>query len=235
MKNITLHYAPDNASLIIRIILEELQLPYTAVLVDRSKDEQNSQSYLALNPAGLIPVCIIDGEAITETAAIAMTIGERSASSLVLSPDHPQRAQFLRWLFFVANTIHSDLRQVFYANKYVGDNAAAQVEFRQCARERLAGNLTILETQYKTAATGYLFGDDPCVIDIYLALCLRWLQLYPSAERGTFTLTAYPSISKMFAVLQRRPAVIKACASEGITGHVFTNADFVNPEFGSAI
>ena len=62
MNNITLHYAPDNASLIIRIILEELKLPYTAILVDRAKDEQDSEAYRALNPAGLIPTCVIDGE-----------------------------------------------------------------------------------------------------------------------------------------------------------------------------
>ena len=234
MKNITLHYAPDNASLIIRIILEELNLPYTAVLVDRTRDEQNSQSYLALNPTGLIPTCIIDDETITETAAIAVTICERSHSSMVLSPDHPQRCQFLRWLFFMANTIHSDLRQVFYADKFIGRDVNQQTAFRQRTRVRLAENLTILEGQYKSAGTAYLFGSEPCVIDVYLALSLRWLQLYPTEERGTFTLAGYPSIRTMLSVLQLRPAVVSACAAEGITGEFFTNADSVNPEFGSA-
>lgn len=52
----TLHYAPDNASLIVRRVLEELGLPYRAALVDRRSVQQKSPAYLALNPQGLIPV-----------------------------------------------------------------------------------------------------------------------------------------------------------------------------------
>ncbi|MEY8839828.1 glutathione S-transferase, partial [Cribrihabitans sp. XS_ASV171] len=36
-----LHYAPDNASLIIRLALEEMRLPYQAVLVDRAARAQD--------------------------------------------------------------------------------------------------------------------------------------------------------------------------------------------------
>ena len=37
-----LHYAPDNASLCIRLALEELGLPYETVLVDRATQAQRS-------------------------------------------------------------------------------------------------------------------------------------------------------------------------------------------------
>ena len=36
-----LHYAPDNASLIVRLALEEMGLPYRTVLVDRARREQD--------------------------------------------------------------------------------------------------------------------------------------------------------------------------------------------------
>src|SRR5680860_279820 len=36
-----LHYAPDNASLIVRLALEELELPYETRLVDRSVRAQD--------------------------------------------------------------------------------------------------------------------------------------------------------------------------------------------------
>ena len=51
-----LHFAPDNASLCIRLALEELRLPYQTALVDRDINAQRSPAYLALNPNGLIPV-----------------------------------------------------------------------------------------------------------------------------------------------------------------------------------
>ena len=49
-----LHYAPDNASLVIRLVLEELGQPYETVLVDRKAQAQNSPEYRALNPGGLV-------------------------------------------------------------------------------------------------------------------------------------------------------------------------------------
>ena len=54
--NYRLHYAPDNASLIIRLALEEIGVPYETVLVDRRSRAQDTTAYRALNPAGLIPV-----------------------------------------------------------------------------------------------------------------------------------------------------------------------------------
>ena len=54
-----LYYAPDNASLIVRMVLEDLEAEYSTVLVDRSKAEQQSEAYLTLNPNGLIPVCAV--------------------------------------------------------------------------------------------------------------------------------------------------------------------------------
>lgn len=36
-----LHYAPDNASLVIRLVLEDLRLPYETVLVDRRARHRN--------------------------------------------------------------------------------------------------------------------------------------------------------------------------------------------------
>jgi len=48
-------YAPDNASLIVRLTLEEMGAPYRTRLIDRSKQEQRSAAYRDLNPRGLIP------------------------------------------------------------------------------------------------------------------------------------------------------------------------------------
>lgn len=234
MKDIVLYYAPDNASLIVRIILEELSLPYEDVLVDRGKAEQQAEAYLSLNPTGLIPTCVINGATITETAAIALFIAESNSTTMVLPPSHECRSQFFRWLFFVANSIHSDLRQLFYAHKFVGNDEQTQAEYRKTVRQRLNENLSILNGQYAADKTIYLFLDEPCVVDVYLAMSLRWLQLYPSSERGTFKLSEFPALATMANALQQRPSVIKACAAEGITGDLFTRAEPANPAHGSA-
>ena len=83
MQAITLYYAPDNASLIVRMLLEELELVYKTELVDRSAKEQQSERYLHLNPEGLIPVCIINGDPVFETAAILLSLADSSQAFTV--------------------------------------------------------------------------------------------------------------------------------------------------------
>ncbi|MCB2144531.1 MAG: glutathione S-transferase N-terminal domain-containing protein, partial [Rhodobacteraceae bacterium] len=64
-----LHYAPDNASLIVRLVLTELNQPFETALVDRRVRAQDGAAYRALNPNGLIPALETPGGAIFETGA----------------------------------------------------------------------------------------------------------------------------------------------------------------------
>lgn len=233
MTEVSLYYAPDNASLIVRIVLEELGLPYESILVDRSTGAQRSEAFLKLNPSGLIPVCIIDGEVITETAAILLALTELTGSSLTVHNNDSNRAVFLRWLFFLSNTLHAELRHLFYPEKYVGPDQ--RTDYRDRTRARISGHLKILEDQYQQGSHRYLLGENPTVIDIYLAVCLRWLQLYPLADRGWFIVTAYPSLFAMIEWLQQREAVINACQFDGITGKFFTESSDARPREGSAL
>ncbi len=235
MKDITLYYAPDNASLIVRIVLEELNCRYQSVLVDRRFNEQRSEHFLKLNPSGLIPVCVIDNVVITETAAIVLHLAESEGSSLVPVSDNTQRATFLRFLFFLSNTLHADLRQLFYAEKYVGDDVKKQADYRQRVRTRIAGHLRLLETDYALTSQPYFFGSQLTILDIYLAVCLRWLQLYPLIDRGWFEWSDYPALYTMTEALQQRRAVVSACEVDGISGAFFTSAEDANPSNGSAL
>ena len=51
-----LHYALDNPSLIIRLALLEIKVPFETRLVDRRIKEQSSKAFLKFNPYGSIPV-----------------------------------------------------------------------------------------------------------------------------------------------------------------------------------
>ena len=119
-----LHYAPDNASLIVRLALEEAGLPYRSALVDRAARAQDSAAYRALNPTGLIPTLATPQGPISETAAILLWLSEaHPEAGLAPRPGSPLRLPFLKWLFFLSNTAHADLRQVFYPTKYVAPDA----------------------------------------------------------------------------------------------------------------
>jgi len=205
-KLITLYYAPDNASLIVRILLEELGLPYKTVLVDRSKTGQQSAEYLRLNPNGLIPVCVIDDKPIYETAAIVLSLAD-SCNQFNVKSDNKNRPEFLKWLFYLSNSLHTDCRMRFYPEKYAG--AENSEVFKELTWNRLCERLSILDAAYIASDFDYLLGDEPAVIDFYLAVCLRWVQLYP--DKGCLDINAYPALYTMVCKLEGREKVVAAC------------------------
>ncbi len=228
----TLYFAPDNASLIVRIVLEEIGAEYTARSVDRSAREQQSEAYRKLNPNGLIPVCVMDGEPVFETAAIVLSLADRHGE-LAPKADDPTRPGFLKWLFFLSNTVHTDLRMLFYPTQYVGADDAHQQALKSQAWDLLQRHLSQLEHHYAESNGAYLLGPDPSIADIYLGLCLRWPQLYPPSDRGQFNLDEFPALSRMAAELQERPAVVRSFEAEGIPAPCLTDAKYPDGSTGA--
>jgi len=238
-KTIVLYYAPDNASLIIRLLLEELALPYRTILVDRSVNAQKSVEYLKLSPAGLIPVCIIDGEPVFETGAILLTLADGQGKFSISASD-ARRSQFLKWLFFLSNNLHADLRQRFYPEKYAGKDPAALSAFAERTLQRLVERFDVFDSLYVKNTNAYLFGNEPTIIDLYLSVCFRWVQLYPLNEQGRGQENEFPperfkGIAGMVQHLEQRPAIQRACEKEGITGNFFSAPTLADPPEGVAL
>ncbi|MBS9718408.1 glutathione S-transferase family protein [Pseudohalocynthiibacter aestuariivivens] len=227
-----LHYAPDNASLIVRLVLEELAVPYDCVLVDRSKNEQRSPAYLALNPQGLIPVLETPQGPMFETGAILLWLSE-THGYMAPPPRHPERAMFLKWLFFLSNAVHTDLRQMFYTEKYVGSEPIAISGYRELVKERLRKNLSAFDGLVGTAPA-WLGASEPSVLDYYLAACLRWLVLYPIDDPSWFNLSETPNLLTLARNLEIRPAVISAAEAEGLGLTPFSNPTYACPSEGGA-
>lgn len=234
---IVLYYAPDNASLIIRLLLEELELSYRTVLVDRSINAQKSAEYLKLSPAGLIPVCIIDGEPVFETGAILLTLAD-AQDKFSISISDTRRSQFLKWLFFLSNNLHADLRQRFYPEKYVGKDSAAINAFAEITLQRLVERFETFDSLYRNCSGPFLFGVEPTVIDFYLSVCFRWAQLYPLNQQSMeseFPAERFKGIVGMVQQLEQRPAIQLACEKEGITGKFFSVPALADPPEGVAL
>ncbi|MCA0928602.1 glutathione S-transferase family protein [Ruegeria profundi] len=226
-----LHYAPDNASLVIRLTLEELGLPYETVLVDRRQNEQNGAAYRSLNPNGLIPVLETPQGPIFETAAILLWLADTHAR-LAPTPDSPDRAAFLKWLFFASNTLHADLRILFYAEKYI--NTDHTESLRNGIRPRLREHLRVLDGVARTTPF-WLHADQPSVLTYYLACQMRWMALYPAkSDRSWFQLADTPYLQRILMQLETRPATRTAVAAEGLGVTPFTSPSYANPLEGSA-
>lgn len=223
-----LHYAPDNASLIIRLVLEEAGLPYRTALVDRSIRAHESAAYLRLNPAGLIPALETPDGPIFETAAILLWLSDKH--DLGPKPDAPPRGTYLKWLFFLSNTIHADLRQLFYPSQYVPANAAAGHHALITARLMRHFNLV------NDAAADHpqLFAPTT-ILTTYLGPLMRWCVLYPVGQTQWFDLGLYPHLARAITALENRPAARRTAAAEGLGAAPFSAPGYASPPEGTTI
>jgi glutathione S-transferase len=224
----TLHYAPDNASLIIRIVLEQARIPYTTALVNRQTREQDSPAYRALNPVGVIPTLVTPQGPLSETGAILLWLGDTHA--LAPAPSSPLRLPFLKWLFFTANTAHPDMRQLFYPYRFVGDTGRDSHFALNIARIR--SNFALLEDAALAhpglfTATGLLLP--------YVAALQRWAHLYPASSPRWFRLSDTPTLARLAAALEATPAAQSVAAAEGLGATAFTAPSLPAPPEGTAL
>lgn len=224
-----LHYAPDNASLIIRLALEELRLPYRTALVDRRVRAQDSPAYRALNPAGLIPTLETPDGPISETGAILLWLADRHGGGLFPAVEATDRARALKWLFFMANTAHADLRQVFYPHLYVTDEGRAG--HAALARARMIRSFGILDRAVTEDPA--LFAP-PSILSVYVAAMMRWSQLYPAGDCDWFRPEDHPALLRLAGALEERPSVAALCAAEGMAPRPFTRPAPPSPPEGAA-
>lgn len=215
-----LHGSPDSANLVVRLVLEEIETPYQYVPVDRLRSEQNSAAYLKLNPQGLIPVLEVPGQdaPLFETGAILLHLVD-AHGHLGPAVDSSERGRFLKWLFFISNTLHSELRISFKPYKYVAEGKAAD-DLSDGLIGQIARSFELLDREISASGGPYLMGQDLTCLDLYAACCARWAQIY--RNEGKWAPLGTPNLRRMIEKLEERPAVNRACSLEGIRGLPFS-------------
>lgn len=97
----TLYHARQSRSGAVRILLEELGVPYDLHVLDLTRGDQRGAAYLAVNPMGKVPALQHGDAVVTEQAAILMYLADlHPASALAPAPDDPLRGAYLRWMLF---------------------------------------------------------------------------------------------------------------------------------------
>lgn len=221
-----LHYAPDNASLIVRLVLDGAGIPYRTVLVDRSTRQQDSAAYRAMNPSGLIPVLETPQGPIAETGAILLWLTD--THHLGPLPAEADRQIFLQWLFFLSNTAHADLRTIFYPHQYApADGHAAHHEIMSARMLRHFGLIDAAARQHPR-----LFAAAKPLGAYALALT-RWSALYPVDAPRWMKLPAFPALEALAHAQEARVETPVIARAEGLGAHPFTRPEQPNPPEGA--
>jgi glutathione S-transferase len=224
----TLHYAPDNASLIIRLVLDGAGIPYRTALVDRAARQHDSPAYRALNPTGLIPTLETPKGPISETGAILLWLAD--THHLGPASTDTDRATFLRWLFFLSNTAHADLRTIFYPHQYAPVDAhAAHLDIMSARMLRHFGLLDEAARQHPrlfAAATP---------LGVYTVTLTRWSALYPVDGPRWLDLAVFPALADLARAQEMRVETPVVARAEGLGSHPFTRPEQPNPPEGSVL
>ena len=209
MSNTTLYYSRSTASLVVHWLLIELGTEHELHHLDFDRLEQKSPEYLAINPAGRVPTLLIDGQVLTESAAIAMHLADLyPQAALAPVPGTPARGDYYRWMLFCAYTLMPAYRNWFYADEPAG---AEHVDIVQ-ARAR-----TQLEAAWQQVADHlqhggpYMLGGQLAAVDFVLTMLMRWSRNMP---RPT---DRWPVLEAFARRMKDRPSFAEVYRREGLT------------------
>lgn len=204
----TLYYSPGSANLVVHLALLEIGAPHQLERVDISKGENRSAQYLAINPSGIVPTLIVDGQPHTEAAALAMLLAERHpAAGLAPAPGSAGRADYLQWMFYLANTLQPLFRQWFFPTDHL---PAAADTIKEAARIGIEKCWVKLDAHL--AAHGpHVLGDTFSLADLYALMLMRWSRNMPRPA------TSWPAIAALATRLKARPSWPRVNAAEELT------------------
>jgi glutathione S-transferase len=181
---LTLHdYLPSQNGWKIRVLLGLLQVPYRTLLISIFEDESRTEAFLALNPAGAIPVLEIeDGRTVAESNAILVYLAEGTP---FLPTDRYQRAKVMQWLFFEQYNIEP----VIGSLRFWSLTGRLERNGHMVAAKREAGARALGALERGLAKTPFLVGSDLSIADIAV-----YAYTHRAQDCG-FRLADYPAVS----------------------------------------
>jgi glutathione S-transferase len=183
---------------LVQWVLDEGGLDYTFRKVDIIKGEHRSPDFLAINPAGLVPVLITpEGETLTETAALMVHLADRHGlTDLAPSATDPLRGLFLSTIFFLASDIQAEMKRFHFPHRFslrVEDNEKTQELTRAMVLSRLA---VVNERLEKSGP--YLLGTRFSLADAFLSFWMAYLGSDDVSAR-------LQSIGRLYGLAKQRP------------------------------
>ena len=160
-----------------------LGLRYEWVEIDILKGESRTPEFLAMNPAGQVPVVLFDdGRALAQSNAILLHLAR--GRHLIPADDY-DAAKMLEWLFWEQYNHEPYVAVARFQVRYQGKPLAA-LEPRIVER----GNAALARLEEALAERAFLVGDALSLADISLVAYTRL------AGEGGFDLDRYPAVRR---------------------------------------
>jgi glutathione S-transferase len=195
-----LYGCPNSRSLRAAWALEEAAAEYEYVLVDLFKGAARTPQFLALNPAGKLPVLVDGNLTLTESGAIIDYVGNRYPASGLVPVDAAARAACLRWMFFATTEFEQPLWTIA-KHRFALPKEKRIPAIEDTARWEFAGAAQLLEDALD--GREFICGDAFTGADILLGHTLAW------ARSAKIALDS-PRVTAYMDRLLARPALARA-------------------------
>ncbi len=194
----TLYGGDFTRATLVQWLLDEGGIAYELRKIDLLEGENRSAAFLAINPAGLVPVLVTpEGVALHEVAALMLYLADRhQLVELAPSVADPDRGAFLSAVFHVASDIQPEMKRFHYPHRFSlrrADDAATQ----DLARSLLLGRLGVLNVRLE-ARGPYLLGPRFSLADFYLCFWIAYLDRQAACSQ-------FPSIGRLYDLVRSRP------------------------------
>src|SRR5690606_1667657 len=103
------YMTPGSCSTGIHILLEEVELVFSATIVNLPAGDQHKPAFRAINPKGTIPVLVLDdGTALTSYLGICWWLAAAFPKKHLLPETSVEQAKALDLLGYIVNSIHGN-------------------------------------------------------------------------------------------------------------------------------
>jgi glutathione S-transferase len=203
---IQLYLDPGACSFASHILLHETGVPFTSNVIPTRGGFPKDK--LHLNPKGVVPILILDGETITESPAILTAIAQLAPTKHLLGRTNLDVVRCYEWMNFISGKLHGQaFGGLFRPARYV-DNADLYDDVRGKARSTVRECYDHIED--KLRGREWAVGEAFTAVDAYLLVFYRW------GTHAGCDMKEYPNYAKLAKRVAEREATIKAAEAEGI-------------------
>lgn len=193
-----LYFMKGACSLATQIIMRELGVSFELV------DKASVPDFTAINPVGAVPALEVDGQVVTEGAAIILHL-LRQHPDQTLAKRFVEDERQLQDLMFANATMHPAYGRLFFLGPRMSDGTIKDQLFNAVAAE-ITRLWTVVEG--KLEGRRFLGGDEPSPADILLAVYANWGHYFP------IDITIGPRATAMIEAVQQRESFRLSQAAE---------------------
>ena len=225
------HTGRSNCSARARLLILEKHLPWVSHHVDLYTKENVSEEYFGINPKGVVPTLVYNGEVVVESNDILLYIEEKFPEPSFTPGDAAAREDMKRWLQLSGDIHIPGIKTFAYAkvNAALVEKTPEEVALyrklqkdpallafhakhdpgKSFSEEDVNSAMALLrgalgDMDARIAKTGWIVGRDYSLADI------SWAPTYTTLKRASFPLEDYHHVVDWFSRIMQRDAAKRA-------------------------